>query len=119
MRISDWSSDVCSSDLSRLFNGTITDVLNELFQNARRAGAGRIEVHVRDHEGGSSLHIADDGRGVDDPASFVTLGRSGWSDEIAQREDPAGMGVFSLAGRTVTVRSFSRDRKSTRLNSSH
>src|SRR3546814_8267134 len=43
MRISDWSSDVCSSDL-----------------------------------------------------------------EIAQREDPAGMGVFSLAGRTVTVRSFSR-----------
>ncbi|WP_294048013.1 ATP-binding protein [Sphingopyxis sp.] len=63
---------------------------------------------MRDHEGGSSLHIADDGRGVDDPASFVTLGRSGWSDEIAQREDPAGMGVFSLAGRTVTVRSFSR-----------
>src|SRR3546814_2735974 len=68
--------DELITKVSRLFNGTITDVLNELFQNARRAGAGRIEVHVRDHEGGSSLHIADDGRGVDDPASFVTLGRS-------------------------------------------
>ena len=100
--------DELITKVSRLFNGTITDVLNELFQNARRAGAGRIDVHLGDHEGSSSLHIADDGRGIDDPASFVTLGRSGWSDEIAQREDPAGMGVFSLAGRTVTVRSFSR-----------
>src|SRR3546814_11549661 len=79
--------DELITKVSRRFNGTITDVLNELFQNARRAGAGRIEVHVRDHEGGSSLHIADDGRGVDDPASFVTLGRSGWSDEIAQSEE--------------------------------
>jgi hypothetical protein len=26
---------------------------------------------------------------------------------MAAREDPAGMGVFSLAGRTVTVRSWS------------
>src|SRR3546814_10916589 len=79
--------DELITKVSRLFNGTITDVLNELFQNARRAGAGRIEVHVRDHEGGSSLHIADDGRGVDDPACFFPLGRPGLSAEIAQAEE--------------------------------
>src|SRR3546814_7507583 len=98
--------DELITKVSRLFNGTIADVLNELFQNARRAGAGRIEVRVSEHEGSSVLTIADDGRGIDDPASYVTLGRSGWNDAIARREDTAGMGVF-------------RDRKSTRLNSSH
>ncbi len=94
--------------VSRLFNGTITDVLNELFQNARRAGAQRIAVDLGEHEGNPALFIADDGTGIDDPAAFVTLGRSDWSDQIARREDPAGMGVFSLAGKRVTVRSFSR-----------
>jgi len=94
--------------VSRFFNGTITDVLNELFQNARRAGAQRIAVDLGEHEGNPALFIADDGTGIDDPAAFVTLGRSGWSDQIARREDPAGMGVFSLAGKRVTVRSFSR-----------
>ena len=94
--------------VSRLFNGTITDVLNELFQNARRAGAQRIDVDLGEHEGKDALFIADDGVGIDDPAAFVTLGRSGWSVQIARREDPAGMGVFSLAGKRVTVRSFSK-----------
>lgn len=94
--------------VSRLFNGTITDVLNELFQNARRVGAQRIDIDLGEHERKPALFIADDGAGIDDPAAFVTLGRSGWSDQIARREDPAGMGVFSLAGKRVTVRSFSR-----------
>src|SRR3546814_1218757 len=83
--------------VSRLFNGTISDVLNELFQNARRADAGRIDVELGEHEGKPALYISDDGIGIDDPASFVTLGDSGWGADIACRED----------------------RKSTRLNSSH
>lgn len=95
--------------VSRLFNGTISDVLNELFQNARRAGASRIDVDVVQYENGPALFITDDGIGIDNPASFVTLGQSGWNVEIARREDPAGMGVFSLAGKRVTVRSFSKD----------
>lgn len=94
--------------VSRLFNGTIADILNELFQNARRAGATSVDVDLADDKGQPTLYITDDGRGIDDPASFVTLGRSGWSDDIVRREDPAGMGVFSLAGRRVTVRSFSQ-----------
>lgn len=94
--------------VSRLFNGTINDILNELFQNARRAGAGQVDVDLGELEGEPALVITDDGIGIDDPASFVTLGQSGWNPDIADREDPAGMGVFSLAGRRVTVRSFSR-----------
>ena len=94
--------------VSRLFNGTASDVLGELFQNARRASATRIDVHFGEYEGRPALFIADDGIGIDDPASVVTLGQSGWNAEIAHREDPAGMGVFSLAGKRVTVRSFSR-----------
>jgi hypothetical protein len=94
--------------VSRLFNGTIADILNELFQNARRADATCVDVDLGDDDGQPTLYITDDGRGIDDPTSFVTLGRSGWSDDVARREDPAGMGVFSLAGRRVTVRSFSQ-----------
>lgn len=94
--------------VSRLFNGTISDVLNELFQNARRAQAGRIDVDVGEYESHPALFITDDGAGIDDPASFVTLGHSGWDADIARREDPDGMGVFSLAGKRVTVRSFSK-----------
>ncbi|MCB8835160.1 hypothetical protein LJD42_26790, partial [Escherichia coli] len=54
------------------------------------------------------LHITDDGHGIADPVSIVTLGRSGWSDETRRAEDPAGMGVFSLAGRDVIIRSYSK-----------
>ncbi|MDJ0276291.1 ATP-binding protein [Sphingomonas sp. 2R-10] len=52
--------------------------------------------------------MRDDGRGIDDPAALLALGRSGWDAEIARSEDPAGMGVFSLAGRDVEIRSRMR-----------
>src|SRR3546814_4231481 len=45
---------------------------------------------------------------MEDPSVILALGRSGWGDDIARREDPAGMGVFSLAGRDVEVRSCPR-----------
>ena len=95
------------SKITRLFNGTLLDVLNELFQNGRRAGATRIGLRTMTQGGRIFLCVADDGSGIDDPANLVTLGQSGWDDEIASREDPAGMGIFSLAGRYVEVRSWS------------
>ncbi|QJU58465.1 ATP-binding protein [Sphingomonas sp. AP4-R1] len=94
--------------VSRLFNGTLGDVLQELFQNARRAGARAIHVAVYNLPTGSALSIYDDGCGIDDPANLLTLGTSGWQQDVRSREDPAGMGVFSLAGRDVLVRSWSR-----------
>jgi len=91
--------------VTRLFNGTIADVLNELLQNARRAGATAVAIELLDPDGQPTLAVRDDGRGIADPAVLVSLGRSGWDDSILRREDPAGMGVFSLAGRRVEIRS--------------
>ena len=91
--------------VGRLFNGTATDVLNELLQNARRAGAKRVDIDRISTERGMVLRVRDDGRGIADPAKLLALGDSGWDDRIVASEDPAGMGVFSLAGRHVTVRS--------------
>src|SRR3546814_12810992 len=107
MRISDWSSDVCSSDLphpmsfpatirpevgqslitkvSRLFNGTLGDVLLELFQNARRAGARAIHVAVYNLPAGTALSIYDDGCGIDDPDNLLTPGDTGWQQDISDR----------------------------------
>ena len=96
------------SKVTRLFNGTAYDVLCELLQNSRRAGALAVAVTLVIAIDGAFLTVTDDGHGIADPASIVTLGRSGWSDETRRAEDPAGMGVFSLAGRDVIVRSHSR-----------
>ena len=96
------------SKVSRLFNGTLADAVHEIFQNSRRAGATAIHVAVYNLPAGTAISIYDNGRGIDDPASLLTLGDSGWQAEIQDREDPAGMGVFSLAGRDVQVRSWSR-----------
>ena len=95
--------------IGRFFNGSALDVLNESIQNSRRAGATRIEIDRIDTDCGPVLRIRDDGRGIADPAKFLTLGDSEWSEEIARSEDPAGMGVFSLAGRHVTVRSHAAE----------
>ncbi|PNQ04033.1 ATP-binding protein [Sphingobium sp. SA916] len=93
--------------ITRLFNGTLLDVLNELFQNGRRGAAGHISISTKTDGGRSLLCVADDGTGIDDPADLITLGQSGWDDDVARREDPAGMGMFSLAGRYVEIRSWS------------
>lgn len=51
------------------------------------------------------VSVRDDGTGIKDPARFLSLGSSSWNRDVAEREDPAGMGVFSLAGRNVLVTS--------------
>ncbi len=94
--------------VTRLFNGSVSDVLNELLQNARRAGATRVDIETLDLAGHPTLAVCDDGHGIDDPALLVTLGQSGWADDTCRREDPAGMGIFSLAGHRVEIRSYSR-----------
>ncbi len=94
--------------VGRLFNGSLDDILTELLQNSRRAGASCIAITADLHADQPILTITDDGHGIADPSSILTLGRSDWSDDTRRREDPAGMGVFSLAGRAVTIRSFSR-----------
>src|SRR3546814_3798528 len=74
--------------VTRLFNNTLGDILSELIQNARRAGASAVDLKVIDADGTAFLAIADDGAGIEDPSVILALGRSGWGDEIARREDP-------------------------------
>lgn len=98
-------SQAAITKATRLFNGSIGDVLAELLQNARRAGATGVDIDLTDADGRRTLCVRDDGSGIADPRDVVTLGRSGWGEDLAGREDPAGMGMFSLAGRYVVIRS--------------
>src|SRR3546814_6374759 len=100
MRISDWSSDVCSSDL--------------LLPPFRGGGEGRIDhVGAHDHAGatpeGGVVHAA------------VFIAREVPDVQNVERPEPTLQG---LAGQAETQRPREhlrkeRDRKSTRLNSSH
>lgn len=91
--------------VTRLFNGTPADIIAELFQNARRAGASLIRAEIVEEQGKWTLTVSDDGVGIADPQALVTLGASGWEARTVEAEDPAGMGVFSLAGHDVVIRS--------------
>src|SRR3546814_6757674 len=69
MRISDWSSDVCSSDLTlvnRIAAGEVIErpasAIKELVDNAIDAGATRIDISIAG--GGRNLiRVADDRKG--------------------------------------------------------
>ena len=89
---------------TRFFSGTIVDIINETFQNARRAGATLIQVELDESRKPAILSIRDNGRGIADPIDFVTLGQSSW-EAGTYDEDPAGMGAFSLSSSTSTITS--------------
>lgn len=89
---------------SRLFNGSITDILNETLQNSRRAGATKITIDIDETTKPALLTIRDDGKGISNPANFVTLGESNWDSQV-YGEDPAGMGAFALSATTTTITS--------------
>ena len=95
--------------ISRFSDGGVLAALIEIIQNARRAGAKRIDITQVETDRGPMLRISDDGCGIADPVKFLALGDSGWDEKIARSEDPAGMGVFSLAGHHVSVRSHAAD----------
>lgn len=89
------------SKADRLFTGTLEGRIIELLQNARRAGATIVRIANADGQ----VAIQDNGRGIDDFAALLDLGRSGWDPTLDNVEDPAGVGIFCLAPREVTIRS--------------
>lgn len=93
--------------VTRIFNGTLDDIFAELFQNARRAGATRVAVTAEHLDDACLITVDDDGAGIADPIDLVSLGQSDWPGECRSREDPAGMGFFSLAGLDTVVSSTS------------
>ena len=91
-----------------LFNQSLPTVLAEVLQNARRAGATRVEIEHFGEQGQATLVVRDDGHGIADMGKLVTFGASAWDERTDLVENAAGMGVFSLASRGVTVRSLGR-----------
>src|SRR5579872_7446191 len=92
----------------RLFRNDDEGLWIELLQNSRRSGATVIEVSVqetRSQDDECLVVVADDGHGIQDFQRLLTLGDSGWDTAIQQREQPAGMGFFSLCRSETEVRS--------------
>ncbi|MFZ4438048.1 MAG: ATP-binding protein [Syntrophales bacterium] len=85
----------------RLFTGTLNGRIIELLQNARRAGATKVTITNDD----GWVTVKDNGQGISDFAKILDLGGSGWDDACEKSEDPAGVGIFCLAPREVTIRS--------------
>jgi len=92
------------SKASRLFTGTQDGRIIEILQNARRAGATEVRISNKD----GLITVADNGSGIDDFQKLLDLGGSGWDEKLEAGEDPAGVGLFSLTPRKVTIISGSR-----------
>jgi len=86
---------------SRLFTGTLSGRIVEILQNARRAGARHVVI--TNHNG--LVTVRDDGRGIRDFEKLLDLGGSDWESRLEASEDPAGVGLFCLAPRPLTIRS--------------
>lgn len=85
----------------RLFTGTIEGRIIELLQNARRAGATEVRITNKNNH----IAVQDNGSGIQDFQKLLDLGSSGWNEQIESGEDPAGVGLFSLAPRQVIITS--------------
>ena len=96
--------------VTRTFAATLADIFAETLQNARRAGATRVNVVLGEHECGGrpTVTVLDDGQGIADPGVLLSFGENGWSGELVEREDAAGMGMLSLARRGCAVSSRPR-----------
>ena len=92
----------------RLFRNDDAGVWVELLQNARRAGATRVDVSIDEIHAQTStcnVTIHDNGAGISDFQTLLSLGGSGWDGETQIKEDPAGMGFFALCRSEVEVHS--------------
>ena len=93
------------SKVDRLFSNKLSDIFIELLQNARRAGATLVDVTTEEIEQGTRITFADDGEGIADFSVLLHLGDSDWAPSTSDKEDPAGMGFFSLLHSGVIVTS--------------
>src|SRR3546814_1310224 len=102
MRISDWSSDVCSSDLygpiSARVTGTTTSPQVLLRAPRPGVGVGLVDLEARV-------------RGANGAYAVVATGGTNYG--------PFSADVLVRPGNALTVDVNKLDRKSTRLNSSH
>ena len=100
----------CAIDrVTRFFTATLDDTFVELIANARRSDPTRIHVTTEPSpHGGTVVHVTDDGCGIADPSVLLAFGRSGWDRATADREDPAGIGVYALSRSGCCIASRAR-----------
>lgn len=96
------------SKAHRLFDSSPATIFGELIQNSRRAGATEIQVEIRQEGNNCVVDYNDNGSGIDDLSKLLELSESGWEDEIKSDEEPAGMGMFSLANLPGKVDIYSK-----------
>src|SRR3546814_5163752 len=87
LRISDWSSDVCSSDLFRT-----QDLVDDVAVAGQQDQTTGILVEAADRE--NAFAMADK---VDDVAGNVALGRAGDADRLVERDIDATRRMFGIA----------------------
>src|SRR3546814_3182398 len=111
MRISDWSSDVCSSDLVELLDDRVDPgvgaVLGRLGAAADDLLEGRVAAHLE-------VAAADAGAQLARQAEAVER-----QDAPHVRVDPVQLRIDAALGHRKDADGIGADRKSTRLNSSH
>ena len=99
--------------VTRFFDAGLAQAFTELIQNSRRSSATRVAVTAEAIEQDRAspiirVTVSDDGDGIADPAVLLSFGESGWDQDTARREDPAGMGVYALSKRGCTISSRAR-----------
>ena len=78
----------------RFFKSSFGESLSEVLQNARRSGATAVAIEIN---GDGDVTVTDNGRGIEDPQSLLSFGKSGWDDQVQMAEASAGMGIYALA----------------------
>src|SRR3546814_9787236 len=107
MRISDWSSDVCSSDLSVIPAALITGIRSDLPGQI----TAQVTQNVYDSPTGRILLIPQGARLIGEYDNEIAAGQS--------RVLLAWARLILPGGRSIVLDGLPGDRKSTRLNSSH
>jgi hypothetical protein len=92
------------SKADRLFTGSHGGRMIEILQNARRAGATQVDITNKD----GLVTVSDNGCGIEDFSKLLDLGDSDWDEAMEMAEDPAGVGIFCLAPRELTICSGNR-----------
>lgn len=86
----------------RMFPGTVDGRVVEILQNSFRAGAKNVWIRNLDDEW---VEIRDDGHGIKDFQSLLSLGDTDWPSDAQDDRNRAGVGFFSLAPRLTIIRS--------------
>ena len=106
--------------IKRLFTGAASQIVGEILQNAKRAGARRVEFTTSftgpSGEAENKIRVRDDGSGVlggvEGWRAMLSIAESSYQDENVKMEDPLGVGLQALFAcdrvHKVTIRSGGR-----------